>query len=409
MKDESETDGRGGGLTAAIAAEIRAAGGCVAFARFMELALYHPRWGYYTAGTARIGKAGDFITSVSVGPLYGRILARYFRRCQAELGAPPDFEVVEFGGRNGQLRKDVLAEAPELNYRVIEVGAPAPERIAGCVFSNELLDALPVHRVRAEAGEWKEIYVEENVEHPPSLGSYGATSPTSNTGHRSADGDGQIPNGGFQVPDFPPNTPLLQHSSTPVSHHSIAPPSSSSPPSLHHSVTPFRLLGGPLSDPRLAEALRGLPAELMEGYTTEVNLRAQDWLADVSRRLARGFVVTVDYGFERDEYYAPHRRDGTLACYRRHVRGADPLQCPGEQDLTAHVDFTALMEHGRRLGLATVTFTDQGRFLLDAGKELIEEIVVRDAGRPSAERNIIHQLIHPALMGRAFKALVQRK
>ena len=327
-------------LREAIEAEIAAAGGRIPFARFMELALYHPRLGYYTAGPERIGRAGDFFTSVSVGPLYGRILAREFRRLRRELGEPADFEVVEFGGRHGQLRADVLAEAPELRYSIVEAGgAQPPERIVGCVFSNEFLDALPVHRVTAAGGEWRELYV-------------------------TATGE---------------------------------------------AARPFAEVVGPLSTPRLAAALRELPVRLMDGYTTEVNLRALDWLEDVAWRRVRGFVLTVDYGHERADYFAPHRRAGTMLCYHRHTRHADPFCHVGEQDLTAHVEFTSLIEHGPRCGLATVQFTDQARFLLEAGADLIAEIAARDAGRPSAERNAVHQLTHPSLMGRTFKVLLQRK
>lgn len=326
-------------LTEAIAADIRAAGGAINFARFMELALYHPRFGYYVAEANQpVGRHGDYVTSVSVGPIFGRILARQFLTFQEELGHPPDFEVVEFGGRQGQLRDDVLREAPGLHYRIVEARDPAPDRIVGCVFSNEVLDALPVHRVRAVGGEWRELYVAEG-----------------------------------------------------------------------RGTRPFEETTGPLSSPRLAEALAGLPVAAMEGYTTEVNLRALDWIADIGRRLQRGFVLTIDYGYARQDYFAPHRRDGTLRCYRRHVCGSDPLVRVGQQDITAHVEFTSVIEQGRRAGLEPVLFAEQSEFLLEAGREIIEDIVRRDAGRPSPERRMIHQLIHPSFMGRAFKVLIQRK
>ena len=166
---------------------------------------------------------------------------------------------------------------------------------------------------------------------------------------------------------------------------------------------------GPLSTPRLAEHLRDLPAQHMEGYRTEVNLRALDWLADVAQRLKRGWIVTIDYGYERQEYFAPHRRDGTLLCYRRHARSANPYAHIGEQDITAHVEFTSLIEHGKKLGLETVFFTNQSRYLLQIGESEITGIVERAAGQPSTERAAIQQLIHPEMMGTTFKVLVQRK
>lgn len=299
----------------------------------MDLALYHPQLGYYTSRKNRIGKAGDYFTNVSVGPLFGKLLAKQFVQLRAELGNPPDFEVIEFGGHRGQLREDVLAVAPDLRYRVVEAGEPMPDTFVGCVFSNEFLDALPVHRVVVQNGQWQEIYV-------------------------------------TQV---------------------------------------FAELPGPLSTPRLAEYLHDLPVNLMEGYRTEVNLRALDWLGDVAHRLARGFVLTIDYGYERSGYFAPHHRDGTLLCYHRHTKNDDPYRHIGEQDITAHVEFTSLIEHGNILGLEPVLFTDQSRYLLQLGEAEITEIVERTAGQPSKERQAIHQLIHPELMGRTFKVLLQRK
>jgi len=313
--------------------EIEARNGRLTFARFMELALYHPQHGYYASGRERIGKKGDYFTSVSVGPLFGKILAKQFVKFREELGNPPEFEVVEFGGHRGQFRADVLAAVPDLRYRIVEAGDPLPDSIVGCVFSNEFLDALPVHLVQVKDGTWQEVYVSANLQE----------------------------------------------------------------------------VLGPLSTPRLAEYLHDLPIQYMEGYRSEVNLRALDWLAEVARRLKRGWIVTIDYGYERNEYFAPHHRDGTLLCYHQHVKSANPYANIGEQDITTHVEFTSLMEHGKKLGLEPVLFTDQSHYLLQIGESEIAEIVERTAGQPSKERAAIHQLLHPELMGRTFKVLVQRK
>lgn len=284
--------------------EITQTGGRITFARFMELALYHPQYGYYRCGLSRIGKAGDYFTSVSVGPLFGRILARQFQQWKVD-------EVVEVGGHRGQLRQDVLAAAPELTYRVIEAGEQLPERMTGCVFSNELLDAMPVHRVCGD----REVYVT---------------------------GD-------------------------------------------------FEEVLGPLSDSRLPR--------LPEGYRSEFNLRALDWLGEIAQRLARGYVLTIDYGFERAEYFAPHHKDGHLQCYHRHTKSSNPYEYIGEQDITAHVEFTSLIEHGKTLGLEPILFTTQERYLMKVGESEITQTL---------ERNAAHQLLH-STMGRAFRVLVQRK
>ena len=294
--------------------EIIAAGGRITFARYMKLVLYHPQHGYYTSGRARIGRAGDFFTSVSVGPLFGKILARQFQQWGVN-------EVWEFGGHRGQLRADILAAAPGLRYRVIEVGEPLPDKITGVVFSNEFLDALPVHRIDGD----QEVYV---------------------------DGD-------------------------------------------------FREVLGPLSDLRLPQ----LPA----GYRSEVNLGALDWLADIARRLTESaYILTIDYGFERAEYFAPPHAAGHLQCYHQHTKNAAPYRHIGEQDITAHVEFTSLIEHGKQLGLEPVLFTDQAHYLLQVGEAEIAEVVARTAGQFSPERNAIHQLLH-STMGRACKVLIQRK
>jgi SAM-dependent MidA family methyltransferase len=317
---------------------IRSEGGRITFERYMDLALYHPRSGYYRQRPP-IGRNGDFFTSVSVGDLFGRILARQILRYRDMLGNPPGFRVVEFGGHRGQLREDVLKEAPGLDYTIIEAGGEPPDLFTGCVLSNELLDAFPVHRVRVVNGKWQELYVIE--------------------------GDGN------------------EHA--------------------------FQEIPGELSTPHLAARLEGLPVHLMEGYTTEVNLRATDWIREIARRLERGFVITVDYGYERDGYFAPHRHDGTLLCHYQHTANREPFVRIGQQDITAHIEFTSIMEAGRQAGLETVMFCDQSQFLLECGQDLLEEIASRDAGRWSPDRNRLHQLIHPTLMGRTFKVLVQRK
>jgi SAM-dependent MidA family methyltransferase len=281
----------------------------------MELALYHPRHGYYTSGRARIGRQGDYFTSVSVGPLFGAILAAQFRAWGVR-------QVVEVGGARGQLREDVLAAAPELDYRVVEVGEELPARVDGCVLSNELLDAMPVHRLVGD----REVYVDSE----------------------------------------------------------------------------FREVLGPLTDRRLPR----LPA----GYRSEFNLRALDWVRDVAERLTAGsYLLTVDYGFERAEYFAPHHCQGHLQCYYRHRRSANPYQRIGQQDLTAHVEFTSVMEAGTAAGLEVVRFCEQGRYLLSVGAAVVAEWLEGAAGGRDRAWRAIQQLTHPGLMGQCFRVLIQRK
>jgi SAM-dependent MidA family methyltransferase len=379
-----------------IRCEIDAGRGLIPFERFMELALYHPQFGYYTSKREKIGKRGDFFTSVSVGPLFGKLLAKQFMKFREDLGNPPDFEIVEFGGHGGQLRADVLAAALDLRYRVVELGDLIPDSIVGCVFSNEFLDALPVHVVQVKDGAWQEVYVRA-----PS------PSPKPSPAHDSGVSRTRLPPGGEgkePVLNLPKDERVANGS--PLSSGGEDSPRSERGKGEGAS---FEEVLGPLSTSRLADYLRDLPVQHMEGYRTEVNLRALDWLSDVAQRLKRGWIVTIDYGYERDEYFAPHHRDGTMLCYHHHTKSANPFASIGEQDITGHVEFTSLIEHGKTLGLEPVLFTDQSHYLLQIGESEIAEIVQRTAGQPSKERAAIHQLIHPEMMGRTFKVLVQRK
>jgi SAM-dependent MidA family methyltransferase len=357
-------------LVREIRREIDAGGGRITFERFMELALYHPQFGYYTSSREKIGKRGDYFTSVSVGPLFGKLLAKQFLSFRKELGNPPEFEIVEFGGHRGQLRADVLAAAPDLSYRIVEAGDPLPDSIVGCIFSNEFLDALPVHVVQVKNGVWQEVYVRTASPSPepsPPRGEGPATTGVHSGSPLSSGGEDQGEGASFEE------------------------------------------VLGTLSTPRLADFLSDLPVQHMEGYRTEVNLRALDWLSDVAKRLKCGWIVTIDYGYERPEYFAPHHRDGTLLCYHQHTRSAEPYANIGEQDITSHIEFTSFIEHGKKLGLEPVLFTDQAHYLLQLGETEIAEIVERTAGQPSKERAAIQQLLHPEMMGRTFKVLVQRK
>lgn len=315
-------------IKAAVVEAIRLHGP-LTFAAFMELALYHPQLGYYRR--PRIGRDGDYYTAASVGPVWGRIWARYFRRMMGT----GDRQLYEFGGNTGAFRADVLAECPELNHRIIEAGDPMPDAMAGIVFSNELIDALPFHRLRMRDGAPREVFIAMNEQ----------------GGLVESEGDPSPGASGF-----------------------------------------------------------GFPASaLPDGWEFEVRPAAEAWIRAVASRLMGGFVITVDYGCTHDEYFAKPRPEGTWRTYFRHTQTGDALANIGEQDITADVDFTSFIAAGEAAGLETILFQDQSRALLDIGRDVIGEIVARDAGRPSKERNALHQLLHPSLMGRRFKVLIQRK
>ncbi len=346
-------------LTAIIQAEA-AKTGSIPFRRFMELALYHPEHGYYTSGRARVGRKGDFFTNVSVGPLFGRLMARQFADLWRLLGEPAEFTIVEQGAHGGDFAADALAGlrecAPECflatRYRIVE---PAPalaakqrEKLAsfaarvewfeseaalpawtGVHFSNELVDAFPVHVVKWNGAEWLERHVESGPEG-------------------------------------------------------------------------FRFVDRALSTPRLAAACAKLPPRL-EGTMTEINLAAEDWISATASKMERGCILAVDFGWEREEYHAPTRTTGTLSAYAAHKRENDPLVRPGEIDLTAHVNFSDLADAALACGLQVAGFTDQHHFMVGLGEHHFAD------GANATDVRAFTTLMHPQFMGLAFKVIAFTK
>ncbi len=351
-------------LTDLIRAEI-ARRGPIPFRDFMERALYHPEHGYYASGRAAIGRAGDFFTNVSVGPFFGRLLARQFAEMWERLDRPRPFVIVEQGADRGDFAHDVLAGlrnfaadcSAAAEYHFVEprpaLAAAQRERLAefaacthwhsdfdslrpftGVHFSNELLDAFPVHLVKWTGAEWVERFVEWM--------------------------DGA-----------------------------------------------FTFLDGALSSRDLDACLALLPA-VPAGYCTEVNPGALDWLTALAPKIERGYVLAIDYGFPRAEYYRPERTEGTLSAYAGHRREPDPLARPGEIDLTAHVDFTSLAEHGEKYGLSVAGFTDQHHFMVGLSRlHFTDEAPTTPAAQK--ELRTLQTLMHPNLLGRSFHALCLSK
>jgi SAM-dependent MidA family methyltransferase len=312
----------------------------ITFAEYMDLALYHPDWGYYATGAADIGVKGDFFTSPHLGKDFGELLAEQFAQMWEILGCPTPFTLVEMGAGQGLLAVDILnylhRQYPRcfqaLEYIIVEKAAgliaqqqqllqrlklpsalpvrwsaleAIPENsLVGCCFSNELVDALPVHQILLEGGQLQEIYV--------------TTKET--TGDEVE----------FIEAIAIPSTPKLQE---------------------YFDFIGINLFSGAYP----------------EGYRSEVNLSALDWLQAVAHRLQRGFLLTIDYGYSADRYYLPARFQGTLQCYYRHRHHDDPYWRVGEQDITAHVNFTALERQGEQCGLQKVGFTQQGLFLMALG------------------------------------------
>lgn len=339
--------------------------GPVPFAWFMEQALYEPEHGYYSSGRCTIGRAGDYYTSVSVGPLFGRLLTTQFAEMWELLGRPRDFKIAEQGAHGGEFARDVLQAArtqhPEffqaLRYSIVEPFPLLRTRQAaalagfegqvkwsssvaelpafcGVHFSNELLDALPVHLVRWIGSAWCELYVGEKE-------------------------------GGF------------------------------------------KFVEQPLSSESLVAHVKQIPLPLPVGYTTEVNFAALQWIEDVAQKLTAGFVVAVDYGYARDEFYASHRTAGTLRGFAAHRFIASPLEQIGEADITAHVEWTSVAEAAERCGFRVVGFTDQHHFItgLLAGVAGGASTATADA----KTRRALQTLLHPQHLGMKFQFLCLSK
>ncbi len=363
----------------------------ITFATYMDMALYHPDYGYYSTEAVNIGKQGDFFTSVHLGPDFGELLAEQFVQMWEIIGQPAAFSLVEMGAGQGHLALDILnylkLRHPTffavLNYIIVEKSPILRQEqqqrlqefpveikssleeilsnsIIGCFFSNELVDALPVHQFILEQGQLREIYV------------------------------------------------TLQPES--IETRLIASVQSQRPPTLFTEV-----IAEP-STPKLAEyfdlvGIQFLENAYPEGYRSEVNLAALDWLGVVADRLQRGYVLTIDYGYPASRYYNPRRSQGTLQCYWHHQRHNNPYINIGRQDITAHVDFTALERWGERCGLAKVGWTQQELFLMALG--LGDRMVsLSHTNQPISDllrrRDALRQLVDPYGLG-GFGVLAQSK
>ena len=355
-----------------IRAEIKARGP-VPFAWFMQQALYHPEHGYYSSGRCAIGRRGDYFTNVSVGPLFGQLLAAQFAEIWERLGKIENFVLVEQGAHHGEFARDVLESARKrwpdffstVNYRIIEPfpvlqgrqlqtlagfedkvewrdSVDALEPFIGVHFSNELLDAMPVHLIVSQCGR-------------------GVSAPT--------------------------ECAWLEKFVT-----------------LNGDM--FVFVDQPIADQTLRDHLQKSPAQLA-GYQTEVNLAALDWIDNLSRKLDRGYVLTIDYGHPRDEFFAPHRSAGTLQVRAQHRLLQSPFDEIGHADITAHVEWTSIVERAEACGFEVKGFTDQHHFITGIISELAHDIAQGDADAKA--NRALQTLLHPEMLGRNFQILALGK
>ncbi|WP_338022541.1 class I SAM-dependent methyltransferase [Argonema antarcticum] len=350
----------------------------ITFAEYMDLVLYHPQHGYYATNQVKIGAQGDFFTSPHLGADFGELLAEQFVEMWQILSYPVPFTLVEMGAGQGILSGDILRysqrQYPDLfdaiEYIIVEK-SPAlkkeqqqrlrqlpirwcaieeitTESIIGCCFSNELVDALPVHQFVIENGQLREIYV------------------------TTQDGINFV-----EVAGEPSTNKLIKY---------------------------FQLVEIDL-----------MSSAYTEVYRSEVNLAALDWLSTVANKLQRGYLLTVDYGYTASRYYSPGRDVGTLQCYYQHAHHNNPYINIGRQDITAHVNFTALERWGELCGLQKIGFTQQGLFLMALGLGFrIASLSSSNATDGKAilqvlqRRDALHQMINPMGLG-GFGVLIQSK
>lgn len=338
--------------------------GPISCERFIQLALYHPRLGYYSQERLRVGRRGDFITNVSVGKLFGEILADQIVELWELLNRPPEFTIVEAGAENGELASDlvdrlsqvgsparwsyVIAEPNELKEArqrqqvtgrtvrwVKRLNELSP--ITGIILGNELLDAIPARVVEFSEDRWREVCV------------------------------------------------TLEDDS-------------------------FKFSFEPIKDPRLAARVDKIPLPLPQAYRTEVNLAATDWIGVAAKTLRRGFILMIDYGYSRSDYYSPLRTEGTLALYRNQQRQENLFEAIGETDITAHVDFSAIAEAGLEAGCQLLGFTDQHHFMVGAGESRMRSFESSEEGQDRDQfLRAYKTLMHPEMMGLAFKYLLMGK
>lgn len=357
----------------------------ITFAEYMDMVLYHPEHGYYSSDAIKIGFRGsDFFTSASLGADFGELLAKQFYQMWEILDQPIHFDLVEMGAGQGILASHILnyiqQEYPDflgaVKYIIVEKSQSLKQQqqqrlqdfavnwcnleeipsksINGCFFSNELVDAFPVHQFILAAGELREIYV------------------------------------------------------------TLA--------ELNREISEIQIIRDPLfmevigepSTPQLGEYFKLVGIDLSQntyenGYRSEINLAALNWLGIVADCLERGYVLTIDYGYPAHRYYNPRRSQGTLQCYYQHRHHDNPYINIGQQDITAHVDFTALSSWGERCGLKQVGWTQQGLFLMALG--IGERLAALSSGQQPIsqllqQRERLHQLINPGGLGN-FGVLVQ--
>jgi len=336
--------------------------GAITFQRFMEMALYHPGLGYYASARTDIGRGGDFYTSPHLHPVFGMVMARQVEECWEAMQRPPEFTVVEQGGGRGFLAHDILDYLRgreiygALRYRLIEMNPDMMERQR--MLLSGFSDRVEWFSSLKEAGPFSGCFISN------------------------------------ELPDsFPVHLVQMEREWKEVW--------------VIMDGDRFSERLDSLSDPAIREYLDMFAPSMPEGYRTEVNLEMREWIRDVAGQLVEGFVVTVDYGHDAGSYCSEERSRGTLMCYFRHQAHEDPFSHVGQQDITAHVNFSALKKWGEEAGLETIGYAGQGIYMVSMGMD--EIISEKYLGRDDYQFEVARMkgLILPGGMGESHKVMVQ--
>lgn len=340
--------------------------GAISFEEFMTIALYHPDYGYYTSQKPKIGGFGDYFTASELDPIFGQLLAKQFVEIYHQFYSGSDIDVVEIGSGKGYLLHDVVRTIKEqhpdvfLNINFFSVEKSSYHR----QLQTEVLK------------EFKNIHFLEDVSSLPQIQGiiYANELFDAIPTHMVRKREGKI----WEVYITVEKGQVVEVEKTPSE--------------------------------EVLSYIDELKIDIPEGMTTEINTGAAELIQEIGKKLDGGFVFTVDYGYPSAELYKPYRNRGTIICYYRHTYNENYYQNVGMQDITSHVNFSALAHYGKKAGLEVVGFTDQAHFLINLG--LAEELnrLYENGDYRSYERaNRLKTLVLPKGMGEKFKVLVQSK
>ena len=355
-----------------ICSEITTAGGWIPFERYMELAIYSPGMGYYCSGTTKFGCAGDFVTAPEVSSLFGRAIAQQAVQIIESVGEDSS-DILEFGAGTGKLALDILLELESLNrlprhYLILEVSGELQEK------QNKLFAKFAPHLLSRV--QWLEQL------------------PTKFKGLILAN----------EVLDAMP-VHLVTRRDNDLFERGVVWNGK------RFEWSDRLLVEGELY--KIAEEiipLASLDNKNIEIYISEINLSARGFIRSIANILEKGAVVLIDYGFGRDEYYHEQRNRGTMMCHYRHHAHDDPFYFPGLQDITSHVDFTAITDVAAGEGLELLGYTSQAQFLINCGiTEILSRIPVENTSDYLPMANQMQKLVSPAEMGELFKVIALGK